>query len=382
MRHVAFRPRSCVFGAILMHDFDLRKGGKAWRGRGRRSAMHVESESIEADIETDAKEEDSYRTRTGYHIRTQQRVSKELEAAGYIQVTHGRGRGHSNSYWPILEKATDGPHFLAQKAAHQSPISLERVVGRPPFEAERAVAGTIKGGPPTTRLLEDSITKNAHARFGDRASTVAAMVEAEGLAGGKRTACAGARFQDANAAIEAVIAAGRLSRDDVAILRAFRFDPAAQMLIAGTLTALIAIRERAGSALSDWACARPGRSSDDRHNPRLCQRRLRRSGGALGDRRESDPQRIERCAARRTSCTAAGDHGAAGVGVGSGQRRRSAINGGFCHWFIFKEDRRFTRRQRADRPPRPLTRQKDRPRNPRRSRRRASPRLAAAQVLP
>lgn len=122
------RDRAKLLASLLLHDFDLRKGGCAWRGQNG---------------------ENSLSERAGWkEPRTVQLAAQELEAAGYLRIERGRGRGRSNHYWPVFEaeKAHGDEPFSAEKAHVDEPFEgPEKAHEDEPFSAEKAHPDPLKG---------------------------------------------------------------------------------------------------------------------------------------------------------------------------------------------------------------------------------------------
>jgi hypothetical protein len=246
-----------LLGALLTHDFDTRRGGYAWRGQGQRLGSRSDEDAAPAVDRID-----TYATRSGFDVRTIQRAAAELEFAGYLRIERGQGRGHSNKYWPILdrsahaiapqekathtppfnqEKATHTPPFNQEKATHTPPFNQEKATHTPPFNQEKAASDALKGGLGVAQYLKEPINTPL--------PPIESVAGREGLGEGGHGPLGGASFLTREAAIAAVIEAAGLGEGDAAILRAFRFDPKAQRLIAVSQTALISINARAGEAL-------------------------------------------------------------------------------------------------------------------------------------
>lgn len=69
------RDRAKLLASLLLHDFDLRRGGCAWRGQSGEKGLAE---------------------RAGWKdAKTVQLAAQELEAAGYIRIERGKGRGLS-----------------------------------------------------------------------------------------------------------------------------------------------------------------------------------------------------------------------------------------------------------------------------------------------
>lgn len=138
------RDRAKLLASLLLHDFDLRKGGCAWRGQ---------------------EGEGSLSARAGWKDpKTVALAAQELEAAGYLRIERGRGRGKSNRYFPVFEAADasvdqagaepeDGP----EKGDARPPFEgAEKGDPHPPFSAEKGDVGPIKGGCTSPLLRKES----------------------------------------------------------------------------------------------------------------------------------------------------------------------------------------------------------------------------------
>ncbi len=141
------RDRAKLLASLLLHDFDLRRGGCAWRGQSGEKGLAE---------------------RAGWKdAKTVQLAAQELEAAGYIRIERGKGRGHSNRYWPLLGERAEPAGELAQapeeaeeKADVDTPFeATEKGDADPPFSAEKADADPIKGGC-TSALHRKDTSKN------------------------------------------------------------------------------------------------------------------------------------------------------------------------------------------------------------------------------
>ncbi|WP_293678307.1 hypothetical protein [uncultured Phenylobacterium sp.] len=113
--------RAKLLASLLLHDFDLRRGGFAWRAQWSSDDG-----------------EDTLSKRAGWKTKTTvQLAAKELEAASYIRIKRGQGRGRSNHYWPVFrtEKGDPDPPFSDPEKAYQEP----------PFRPEKAYPDPVKG---------------------------------------------------------------------------------------------------------------------------------------------------------------------------------------------------------------------------------------------
>ncbi len=166
--------RAKLLGALLTHDFNYREGGFAWRGQGG---------------------PDGLAERLGYRPRNVQLAAQELERAGFLRIERGQGRGHSNRYWPVFEKARqsapigeDG-HAVASLSPSQTACRGEH------FEGEKACLGAENGARQRALFLEDSNTSPLPPPAADVGTSV-------GLAGTARTACAVPKQADAGGVCE------------------------------------------------------------------------------------------------------------------------------------------------------------------------------------
>lgn len=213
LRDTSLSQSARLLGALLMHDFDDRKGGAAWRGQGQRAGRGGREEASSSD---------TLSARMGCNVRTVQLAARELQSAGYIHIERGVGRGNSNRYYALLEKANVAPPISHKGRTQHRHFDQENAGPAPPFVGEKAVPDARKGEPSTALLLQDS-TNPPLPPGRDAAGAVR-------LAGLARTACAEPTFTSAPDDIRSVAVAVRGEGWTASWLDPCSFDPSNRSL--------------------------------------------------------------------------------------------------------------------------------------------------------